>query len=44
MIIFTFIDSTFQELSPLQKVRTRGVLRALIDELNEKTLTMPSQV
>ena len=44
MIIFTFIDSTFQELSPLQKVRTKGVLRALVDELNEKTLTMPSQV
>ncbi len=43
MIIFTFIDSSFQDLSDLQKIRTKGMLRAIVDELNEKTLTMPVQ-
>ncbi len=43
MIIFTFIDSSFQGLSNLQRVRTRGILREIIDDLNEKALTMPLQ-
>ena len=40
-IIFTFIDSTFQNLSPLQRTRTRGLLRNIIDALNEDSLTVP---
>ena len=43
MIIFTFIDSTFSDLSELQRVRTRGILREIIDDLNERALTMPLQ-
>lgn len=41
MILFTFIDSTFQEISELQRVRTQGILRGIVDDLNEKALTMP---
>ena len=40
-ILFTFIDSTFQNLSPLQRTRTRGLLRNIIDALNEDSLTVP---
>lgn len=41
MILFTFIDSTFQNLSDLQRVRTKGILRNIVDDLNEKALTIP---
>ena len=43
MILFTFIDSTIQELSELQRTRVRGILRSIIDDLNEKALTMPQE-
>ena len=41
-IVFTFIDSSIQELSRLQRARTSGILRAIIDDLNEKPLTSPA--
>lgn len=41
-IVFTFIDSSIQELSRLQRARTSGILRAIIDDLNEKSLTSPA--
>ena len=41
-IIFTFIDSSVQNLSKLQRTRTSGILRSIIDSLNEKSLTSPA--
>ncbi len=42
-MIFTFIESSFQNISPLQKTRTRGLLYEIIDALNEETLTIPTE-
>ena len=42
-MIFTFIESSFQDISPLQKTRTRGLLYEIIDALNEETLTIPTE-
>lgn len=42
-MIFTFVESSFQDISDLQKTRTSGILREIIDNLNEKTLTMPTE-
>ena len=41
-MVFTFIDSFFQGLSELQKVRTAGILRSIIEDLNVRALTLPS--
>ena len=42
-IIFTFIDSMFQTLSPLQRTRTKGLLTNIIDRINEESLTIPTE-
>ncbi len=42
-MIFTFIESSFQNISPLQKTRTRVLLYEIIDALNEETLTIPTE-
>ena len=42
-IIFTFIDSSFQNISSLQRTRTSGLLRSIIDALNEDSLTEPPE-
>ena len=39
-MIFTFVESSFQDISPLQRTRTSGILRKIIDNLNEKALTI----
>ena len=39
-MIFTFVESSFQDISPLQRTRTSGILRKIIDDLNEKALTI----
>ena len=41
-MIFTFVESSFQNISPLQRTRTSGILRQIVDSLNEKTLTVPA--
>lgn len=41
-IIFTFVDSTFSSLSDLQRMRTRGILRSIVDSLNERALSQSS--
>ena len=38
-MIFTFVESSFPDISPLQKTRTRGIMRSIIDTLNERSLT-----
>lgn len=43
-MIFTFVESSFQNISPLQKTRTSGIIRKIIDDLNEKALTVSSEV
>ncbi len=42
-MIFTFVESSFQNISALQKTRTSGLVREIIDMLNEETLTIPSE-
>ena len=42
-MIFTFIESSFPDITPLQRTRTSGIMRQIIDDLNEKALTMPLQ-
>ncbi len=42
-MIFTFVESSFQNISELQKTRTSGIVREIIDDLNEKTLTAPAE-
>ncbi len=42
-MIFTFVESSFQDISGLQRTRTSGILREIIDEINEKTLTLPAE-
>ena len=39
-MIFTFVESSFQDISPLQRTRTSGILRKIVDDLNEKALTI----
>ncbi len=40
-ILFTFLDSSFSEISELQKARVRGILENLFDDLNRKALEHP---
>lgn len=40
-MLFGFIDSIFPGISPLQRVRTSGILHGIMDELNELSLTVP---
>ena len=40
-MVFTFIDSFFQGISELQRIRTKGILREIVENLNEKALTIP---
>lgn len=40
-ILFTFIDSSFPEITELQRARIRGILKDLFDDLNRKALTLP---
>lgn len=40
-MIFTFIESSFQNISPLQRTRTSGIVHQIVDNLNEMTLTAP---
>ena len=39
-MIFTFVESSFQDISPLQRTRTSGIIRKIVDDLNEKALTI----
>lgn len=41
-IMFTFIESTFPNITRLQGARVRGILETLITELNNKALTVTS--
>lgn len=40
--IMEFIQATFSHLSPLQKVRTKGILKEIINDLNINALTFVS--
>ncbi len=41
--LFALISPSMPDISPLQKARTKGILRSIVDDLNEKALTMPLQ-
>ncbi len=43
-MIFTFIESSFPNISPLQRTRTSGIVHQIIDSLNEMTLTASPDV
>ncbi len=38
-IIFSFINATFPSISDLQRVRVKGILEEIVNDLNNKTLT-----
>lgn len=40
-ILFTFIDSSFTEITGLQRARIKGILKDLFDDLNRMALTLP---
>ncbi len=42
-MIFTFIESSFPDITLLQRTRTSGIMRQIIDDLNEKALTVPAE-
>ena len=42
-MIFTFVESSFQNISDLQRTRTSGIVREIVDDLNERTLTFSNE-
>ena len=42
-MIFTFVESSFQNISDLQRTRTSGIVREIVDDLNERTLTVSNE-
>lgn len=39
-IVFTFIDATFSSITDLQRARIKGILEDIVNDLNNKTLTI----